>query len=518
MIGHRRDRRPQSVDAKDTDPLTPGMIRHLAHFMRRRALTVNTKIVDTVSRKLPGTVGNHGGVGQRKPAADIKEEMVSEHRTRDMLRNVNREGMQVIDQIARSEKAMVLSLKNSCDPELLKQGQSNRQLKEAIEKELARWRDSTLSKVVAKAIESRAFADRFADSLQAGHPESGPLLEVLQPPKQQFQEALQADLVLWCGGAVTRRLRGLFQDTGFLQATRPIRLAMRETSVQAQNMLDRTLQQTLTTVDAKLLSDVCAQQVVMAVRKEVERLEARFGCPHQPLPPRPAPAFVAVRDDFLKNLRDMVAPLHQDLDDAAHVLESATMEVTEAVMTAETDSKGHVELGACPGMSISRKLDEVHAALDAGRVQEAFDEALAWDTMYKGAGNSLVELACDYLRRQETSRPEDLLEVPGCLKLHLSHVLLQRSMLETATLEKIEAHVDLALALLQAVDLDAEEEEQRVVAAFKTVEEDMAEALDQLRRGASPPSLAVAEPALRRRIAATARMAVKGLSVLKHAS
>jgi len=179
---------------------------------------------------------------------------------------------------------------------------------------------------------------------------------------------------------------------------------------------------------------------------------------------------------------------------------------------------GHVELGACQAMSISRRLDEVCAALDAGRIQEAFDKALAWDTMHKGAANSLVELACDYLQRQETSpQLEDLLEAPGCLKLHLSHVLLQRSIFESATLEKIEANVDLALALLQAVHLDPGEEEQRVVAAFKAVEEDMTEALHQLRRGEWPPNLAEAEPALRRRIAATARMAVKGLSVLKHA-
>merc|ERR1719195_383816 len=210
----------------------------------------------------------------------------------------------------------------------------------------------------------------------------------------------------------------------------------------------------------------------MAVRQEVRRWEAEFGRPHQSLPPRPASASLAVHDDFVKHLRNMVAPLHQDLNDAARVLESATTEVTEVVMTAETDSMEHVER---QGMSLSRKLNEVYAALAAGRVQEAFDEALAWDRMYRGAENSLVELACDHLRLQETSpRLEDLLEVPGCLKLHLSHILLQRSILEMAALEQIEANVDLALALLQAVHLDAEEEEQRVVAAFQAVEEDMA--------------------------------------------
>ena len=109
-------------------------------------------------------------------------------------------------------------------------------------------------------MEERQFADRFADGLLATPGgAAAPLLDALQPTREQLKEALQQDVCAWCAGSVGRHLKGLLHDMGLAQAKGAIALAMAEVAAQSGAELHRILESFKDKADARKLFKACSR-------------------------------------------------------------------------------------------------------------------------------------------------------------------------------------------------------------------------------------------------------------------
>lgn len=242
--------------------------------------------------------------------------------------------------------------------------------------------------------------------------------------------------------------------------------------------------------------------------------------------PLPGSASVAgLRASFASRLRVATAPLQRDLNLAARDIElaGASLKNCRKVLA----QSGNASKSSASDASLER--DAVLAAAASGRLHDALKRAMAWDDQGNLCADgmcspSLVEEVLLQLQdasqaEEEDTSPEDLLSRPDVaaelqdtrLRLTLTCALLELAVRHGAGLIQSERNLDWAVGLMQAVECDDSELSS---AGLDALQPRIAHALEQLQRGQAPASLTDAGSAERRRVAVTARLAMKSLAVL----
>jgi len=533
----------------DTDVATPAMFSDVSLFMQKRAHRASDSVLETMKEKLPGAIaasqaGHAGSQSRRKKSRDDKDRDSSTG-AQVVLRSLLRETAHITEQAQKAEKSHAAALKTLTDPEALKQvvrstGMSS--IKDSVERELQKCRDGSLSKAVLKTAESKTFSDKFADALQhARLNEAAPLMDALQPSRQQVEEALQTDIHQWCHKLTAKHFKGIFQGGPDGRVRGALDFAMREVTTQSSEALDRLLEQTIHTSNTSELSAMFKHEVVNAVRREVQIWQEDEPAPapvNGPIAP-PAPLGLipaaeqhTVCDGFAMRLKAAVLPATRDLDSVAKDLALTQgllqrcrvaadgMDCAEAV----TNSAASVAApgGQDGGDGFAATRAAVLDGISAGRLREGLKTALAWDAKHPEESTSLIELAFHHLRgepgaasdllmtEEVLARPEVTSQVTGGLKIALMHELLQRSIIGNAELAQIDANLEWVVGIQHNCD----EDDPEITGGLEAARGKMTAALEMLLQGDSPPALAKAADADKKRITLAAKIVLKGLSWL----
>lgn len=274
-----------------------------------------------------------------------------------------------------------------------------------------------------------------------------------------------------------------------------------------------------TSMGAADLSHACLSEAAAAVRREVLRWEEA----HRGAALPGIPELATLRENFTSRMRAAAVPLKHELDAVVQELASAgaVMERCRVALGAGLQR----DVGGA-GIATARAV-VLHAAAE-GRARVAFEQALAWDAQHRDADISLVELACSRLWRQqdagmtgEAPPPEEVLGRPeaeigsmdGRVKVLLMFTLLERAVLDSTPLERIEANLEWVFGLLQFAGL----EDLGPAHALEAARSKMDAALETLNNGEAPTALAQADQATKRRVAKLARLSLKGISLLVRA-
>lgn len=432
------------------------------------------------------------------------------------------------DQISKLEKSASQVLKRMSDPEASKQVPGHKQLKEAVEKELAKWKDGSVSKKVLKAFESKHFEQGFLDSLQDGASSeaASPLVEALRPSRQQLVAALRMDYAEWCGGAATQHISNALQAGEFVLTKHTMEGALKEVAAQYDKATDKLLSQIRGQSKAAQMSSTFRKGVSDAVSREVQYFEAELRKKSASTSSVASPGFVSassLRESFASRLRLATAPLQRDLDQAARDIAVAGASLENCRMVLATSSSGP----RCSVADSSVERNAVLAVAASGKLRDALERAMAWDAqndLCAGAicKASLVEDVLlqlqDASQAEEETLPEDLLSRPDVaaelhdtrFRLILTCALLELAVRHGTSFVQSEKNLDWAVGLMQAVECDDSE----LSSGLEEIQPRISHALEQLQRGKAPDSLAEAGPAERRRVASTARLAMKSLAVL----
>lgn len=512
---------PQGGASKDSDAASADMLLKISSFMERRAKLASDGVFQSFKEGLPAAVA--AGTGGRASSSQVRRKGKHEEQSAPAsLQSIIKDSMSISEQVARSEKVATTSLKQMSDPAMLKQANGHKSLRDAIEKELGKWRDGVMSKSVLKTVESKEFSEQFlAGLLSASEKDAGPLLNALRPQPAQLQEAFQADFQEWCGTLLTQKTKhGLLQEQDLRSSRTAFDYAMVEVSNQSVDMFSKFLEETSSASKASQLSSRCSEEVVGAVRREIENYR------RSPLPAAQsggssvstAPGAAAM-ESFARRMRAAVAPLTKDLDSAARdiALAGASLERCKAVANS---------CGATAGASTSTLADvrgAMLADLGAGSVRAALEQALAWDAAHQGQETSLVELLCDHLQSSAGNgladpplveeillRPDVASQLDGRLQSLLLYALLERSTSEAMqSVARIEVNLEWALGLLQAAPQDA-----GLAISLEAIRDPATAFLESLVRGKTPAKLDGAAADVKRRISKSARLAMKALSLL----
>lgn len=501
---------PRAVSpvAKDADPADAAALDELAAFVEKRAARASSDVADAVREQLPRALLEGAALATQVGA---------------LARSVEREGIQLTEQVHASQKA----LQRCLDPEALKQAGVHKAFSKAIDRELSQIRNGSFTQAAVQAAESCAFSDALADGLRATDaPAAVAMQEALRPTRPQLQEALRADFGQWCGGAAAAHARQLFQQSPS-PARAAIDAAMHEIGTQGMEAVDKVLGE-IRAQAAPRLSELCKAAVTAAIRKEVAQWEAagkgRTTATGSNVAGGGATAAVAAAESseaWARLLRQMAAPLHQQLDVAAADLEAAETSLSSARdSVAAAEAVAAASYGAAPSSEATRDFEAARGAVlqavDAGRVAEALEKALAWDAKHQEADVSLAEVACDRSRAGQLQADEVLAQpavaskLTGRLRFLLTFSLLQRSTLGSATVPRVEANLEWVLALINAVG----DGDQAYLAGLQSGCAKMEGMLEALSRAETPPALAAGAPGQRRGVVLASRMALKGLSVL----
>jgi len=317
---------------------------------------------------------------------------------------------------------------------------------------------------------------------------------------------------------------------------------MKEVVLQGSQALEFTMDETRAAAHTKHLSSACRVDVATVVRNEVLRFESNLKQLPAPapsvLPASPSQGELrALRAGFASRLRTVVAPMHRELDSVAEHLQQAdatlrrcrvVVQQAEA-MAAEAVSAAKACASRSPGGEVNDLAAErvdVQNCLAAGQYRQAFEQALIADVVHNmvarseaqdASHESLVEFVCDALSGETGTEPEEVLQRPavaadmdGRLRLVLTSQLLRCAVCSGTALARLESDLDWAFSLLEAVDRS----DDGIAEVLETTGVGMASALEALQQGDSPAALAGASVAERRRVARTARLALKSLGML----
>eukprot|EP00930_Biecheleria_cincta_P004264 TRINITY_DN105162_c0_g1_i1.p1 TRINITY_DN105162_c0_g1~~TRINITY_DN105162_c0_g1_i1.p1 ORF type:complete len:826 (-),score=188.76 TRINITY_DN105162_c0_g1_i1:219-2696(-) len=503
------------VETDQADQATADMVRELSAFMQKRRDRASDAVMQEVLDKLPAALH----------ADDVESAL------RSSMRTLLHESSQLGDQIGKLEKSASQVLKRMSDPEASKQVPGQKQLKEAVEKELAKWKDGNLSKKVLKAFESKYFEQSFLESLQDGAGGSSeaasPLLESLRPTRQQLVEALRMDYAEWCGGVATQHISNALQAGEFVLAKHTMEGALKEVAAQYDKATDKLLSQIRGQSKAAQMASTFRKGVADAVCREVKHFEVELRKKSTSTPSVASPGSVSasgLRESFASRLRVATAPLQRDLNLAARdiALAGASLENCRMVLARSGNEP------RCSTSDASLERNAVLAAAASGKLRDALERAMAWDAQNNVCTDSackasLVEDVLLHLQdvsqaEEEDTLPEDLLSRPDVatelkdtqLRLTLTCALLELAVRHGASLVQLERNLDWAVGLMHAVECNDSE----LSSGLEKMQPRIAYALDQIQRGKAPASLEEAGPAERRRVASTARLAMKSLAVL----
>jgi len=504
----------------DSDIATPEMLRKLSTLMDRRAKIAMDGVVQTLRERLPTAIAPRPG-GSASGAPARRQGKQSEDSEEGALKSIFADTNSIIDQLQRSEKSASKELKRMSDPEVIKQSNAQKPVRDAIEKELAKWREGVLSKAVLKAVEGKAFSEKFSEGLLATtNTEVAGLTSVLAPNPSQLQESFKADFRQWCGKFISKDIQcGLLEERDLRASKSAFDSAMREVSLQTIGTFSKFLEENNAAEKMSQFTQLCSEEVVGVVRQEVNNYrQSQARQPQTGSSAGGAPATVV--ESFARRMRTAVAPLTEDLDQAAKgiALAGATLErCMVAAGECETASPGTTNT------SLPDPREAMIADLVAGRLKAALERALTSNLSSLGQETSLVELFCDHLQNPndenlaEIPRPEEVLVAPrvasqldGRLQARLMFALVERSASEkVASVARIEINLEWVIGLLQTAP-----QETDLVAFLETSRNPMAVCLENLVRGSAPVKLADAPTDVTRRVSRSARMASKELSML----
>eukprot|EP00927_Polykrikos_kofoidii_P066337 TRINITY_DN6195_c0_g3_i1.p1 TRINITY_DN6195_c0_g3~~TRINITY_DN6195_c0_g3_i1.p1 ORF type:complete len:905 (+),score=207.76 TRINITY_DN6195_c0_g3_i1:164-2878(+) len=503
-----------------SDSIDPKIIRDLAEFVKKRAERASNDVAELVAKQLPAAIATAGGVPSLRsaPSGDFTSAC-------NVGREIAAASGRLCEQARRSEQKLLGQLRKLGKIEGLQA------VRDAVEKELAQVRNGTFTKAVLQASEGGAFCESFVVGLQAAPlTDKAAVREALVPTRVQIQDALKADLRQWCGDAVAEH--GVFDGGGkgvnAASMCGATDAALHEVHAQALQSLSQLVSEIRSIADSTVLQRACTIEVTRAIQRELKRWEARLECTIA------APAFGTPPSQTLESIGSRLRTMTQPVWDSMATAESAMkdtktsltkcrgaveiVEFSAAVAAADkaaTVASSGGDAGAAGtssgGASLASARATIVEAVDAGRLPDAFQKALAWDARHQDAEVSLVEVACD--RAAEVTEPEDVLagvEMNGRMTLLLSFSILQRAAATSATVSRIEANLHWVMALLHK----AEEMDDAYGAGLHGARPKMEAVLDQFIRGEAPASLSHASASERRSVSNTGRLVLKTLGTL----
>eukprot|EP00928_Gymnodinium_smaydae_P028541 TRINITY_DN21736_c0_g1_i3.p1 TRINITY_DN21736_c0_g1~~TRINITY_DN21736_c0_g1_i3.p1 ORF type:complete len:637 (+),score=117.03 TRINITY_DN21736_c0_g1_i3:45-1955(+) len=513
--GDRQPTREFNSSAKDSDLVDAKMLRELLSFMQKRAERATHEVPSGLSDTLVNVMSN----------SDAAE--VSSIKVENVVKAIVHECRRSIDRTRQSEISCTAAIHKSCEQDVLRHSS----FKEAVDKETGKMKDGALPKAVLKAVESRTFAESFVDACVGSNAakDFSSVSDALHPSRVALQQSLVEDLRQPCADALTKLHQTILPDGTLGQSRNAIDRGMKEVIAQTDMQMTNALTDICNGADSTRLARLCASEVAGAVRREAAAVENS----HLRTPAAAETGGASASAALARRLQRAAAPLLSGFDASAEALRQAGTFVKrgaaalEPSLAAVTDTSTDTRVGLMEEEGFEEMQRRVTEAVDAGSLAEAFGRALQWDASHQSATVSLMELVCQHARCASAQNPaagtsgdelspDEVLQLPsaktldGRIRLLLTHALLRRIVAEGAPVARVEANLEWVSSLLSTSSNNDADYLSGLEAGRQRIEA----SLESLCRAEAPAALAQADAAVRRRVAAEARLALRSLSVL----